>query len=78
MSEKSGELFPCSTTSEARCHCGQLVAILKKNGVELKCKRCKRLILIPFTSLSSHDGSELSFQRVPEDAMPCILTPDHQ
>jgi hypothetical protein len=54
------------------------MAILKKDGVELKCKRCKRLILIPFTSLSSHDGSELSFQRVPEDAMPCILTPEHQ
>ena len=43
---------PCTTTSEARCHCGQLMAILKKDGVELKCKRCKRLVFIPFTVLS--------------------------
>jgi len=36
--------------SEARCECGQLVAKLRQNGVELKCKRCKRIVLIPFSS----------------------------
>lgn len=36
--------------AEARCHCGQLMAILRKDGVELKCKRCKRITLIPFSS----------------------------
>jgi len=35
-------------SEEARCHCGHLVAILRKTGVELKCKRCKRLLFIPF------------------------------
>jgi len=38
---------------EARCHCGQLVAKVSVNGIELKCKRCKRLILLPFSSLNS-------------------------
>ena len=36
---------------EARCECGQLIAKLRKDGVELKCKRCKRIVLIPFESL---------------------------
>jgi hypothetical protein len=37
-----------SKSEEARCHCGHLVAKLRRTGVELKCKRCKRLLLIPF------------------------------
>ncbi|MDA0738899.1 MAG: hypothetical protein O2999_10745 [Nitrospirae bacterium] len=35
-------------TREARCHCGYLVAKLRKDGVELKCRRCKRIIVLPF------------------------------
>jgi phage FluMu protein Com len=38
--------------SEARCECGQLVAKLGIGSLELKCKRCKRLVSIPFSSLS--------------------------
>ena len=34
---------------ETRCECGQLVAKLRPEGVELKCKRCKRLVLIPYS-----------------------------
>ena len=37
--------------TEARCECGQLVAKLGVGGVELKCKRCKRLVSIPFKVL---------------------------
>ncbi len=37
--------------NEARCHCGQLVAKLHREGVELKCKRCKRIISIPYTNI---------------------------
>ncbi len=40
---------PTDTQHETRCECGQLVAILRPEGVELKCKRCKRLVLIPYT-----------------------------
>jgi len=51
-----------SGPSEARCECGQLVAKLKVGGVELKCKRCKRLVSIPFSSLLD---SEVTFQLCP-------------
>lgn len=36
---------------ETRCECGQLVAKLRPHGVELKCKRCKRLVLIPYSKV---------------------------
>lgn len=36
---------------ETRCECGQLIAKLRKSGIELKCKRCKRIVLIPFSSI---------------------------
>jgi phage FluMu protein Com len=48
-----------SSQSEARCECGQLVAKLGVGGIELKCKRCKRLVSIPFSSLSN---SEVTFR----------------
>ncbi len=44
---------------EARCECGQLVAKLGVESVELKCKRCKRLVSIPFSTLSR---SEVTLQ----------------
>jgi len=36
---------------EVRCHCGQLVARIVREGLELKCKRCRRLFVIPFPSI---------------------------
>lgn len=40
---------PCmSEDHEARCECGQLMAKVRMDGLELKCKRCKRIVLIPF------------------------------
>jgi phage FluMu protein Com len=32
---------------EVRCECGNLLARVVANGVELKCRRCKRTVLIP-------------------------------
>ncbi|NKE73792.1 Com family DNA-binding transcriptional regulator [Nitrospiraceae bacterium HYJII51-Mn-bac16s-1-B09] len=32
---------------QVRCDCGQLVARLTSLGVEIKCKRCKRITIIP-------------------------------
>ena len=40
---------PQTQYKEARCHCGQLVAKLHRDGVELKCKRCKRIVSIPYS-----------------------------
>ena len=36
---------------ETRCECGQLIAKLRQAGIELKCKRCKRIVLIPFSAI---------------------------
>jgi hypothetical protein len=36
---------------ETRCECGQLIAKVRGQGLELKCKRCKRIIVIPFASI---------------------------
>jgi phage FluMu protein Com len=36
---------------ETRCACGQLIAKVRGQGLELKCKRCKRIIIIPFASI---------------------------
>ena len=32
---------------ELRCLCGSLVARLVPGGVELRCRRCKRLVVVP-------------------------------
>jgi hypothetical protein len=41
--------------ADARCECGQLIAKLRNDGVELKCKRCKRIVLIPY-SMAGRDA----------------------
>ena len=33
-----------------RCCCGSLLARLVPNGVELKCRRCKRQVIVPLAS----------------------------
>ena len=47
-------------TKEARCHCGHLVARLCKEGVELKCKRCKRIVILPL-----HANGDLEYAFTP-------------
>lgn len=37
--------------SETRCQCGQLIAKVKGRTLELKCKRCKRIVIIPFSAI---------------------------
>jgi phage FluMu protein Com len=37
--------------SETRCECGQLIAKIRGQRLELKCKRCKRIVVIPFSSI---------------------------
>lgn len=31
---------------DVRCLCGSLVAKIKKTGIELKCRRCKRIAFV--------------------------------
>jgi phage FluMu protein Com len=37
--------------AETRCECGQLIAKVRGNGLELKCKRCKRIVHISFNAI---------------------------
>jgi hypothetical protein len=36
---------------EVRCLCGSLLARLVPEGVELKCRRCKRTAIVPLASI---------------------------
>lgn len=52
--EMAGPTTPMSHTAgcgETRCECGQLMAKVRRQGLELKCKRCKRIVVIPFSSI---------------------------
>jgi len=42
----------CGPRSETRCECGQLIAKVVGGRLELKCKRCKRIVIIPFSSIA--------------------------
>ena len=44
---------PRRATHECRCGCGSLLARLRPDGVELKCRRCKRVVMLPFAELST-------------------------
>lgn len=44
---------PPPDDSDVRCHCGALLARLVEGGVEIKCRRCKRVVVVP---LSKDDG----------------------
>jgi hypothetical protein len=41
-----------NTSAECRCLCGSLVARIVAEGVELKCKRCKRVLIVAFEARS--------------------------
>ncbi len=36
-----------ATGQDVRCGCGNLLARLVPGGVELKCRRCKRAVVVP-------------------------------
>ncbi len=50
MANQSHEREPAapaaSEDNALRCHCGSLLARLVPGGVEVKCRRCKRTIVI--------------------------------
>lgn len=51
MTLAKSELETTLTKRETRCECGQLIAKVRGHGLELKCKRCKRIVVIPFASI---------------------------
>jgi len=42
---KTGE--PPDSNKQLRCDCGSLLARLVAQGVEIKCRRCKRQVILP-------------------------------
>ena len=43
-----GEAPPAvvATAAEVRCHCGSLLARVIADRIELKCRRCKRVVVV--------------------------------
>jgi len=44
---------PTKPENSLRCGCGSLLARLVEDGVELKCRRCKRQVVVPFAAKGS-------------------------
>lgn len=42
------------TERDVRCRCGSLMARLTQAGVELKCRRCKRMVVVPLDGMTGH------------------------
>jgi len=40
---------------ESRCECGNLIFKITNNGIELKCNRCKRIKLVPFSEKKKNE-----------------------
>ncbi len=50
------------SSDEVRCHCGSLMARVTEHGIELKCRRCKRVVLVA-TDHVSRDWVAVSLHR---------------
>ena len=48
------------TCDDVRCRCGQLVARWAEEGIEIKCKRCRRLVTIAFGSIAGRPPAMLA------------------
>lgn len=40
-----------ATGDQCRCHCGSMLARMVRDGLELKCRKCKSLVLITHEEL---------------------------
>jgi hypothetical protein len=45
--EAAGPCRCAAAGTELRCDCGNLLARRVEDGVELKCRRCKRTVVLP-------------------------------
>ena len=51
MASTTSPIDRSADCGETRCECGQLIAKVRGQLLELKCKRCKRLVVIPLSSI---------------------------
>ena len=40
---------------QCRCECGNLLAKMASEGIEVKCRRCKRIVLIRFADIEGYE-----------------------
>ncbi len=40
---------------QCRCECGNLLAKIALDGIEVKCRRCKRIVLIRFADIEGYE-----------------------
>ena len=63
------EAHPAHPEGDCRCLCGSLLARVVDGGVELKCRRCKRTLLVPLeaptapVSTAARDGESIPVRR---------------
>ena len=58
MSALVGDSAGCAPAgADCRCLCGSLLARVVPGGVELKCRRCKRTLLVPLTPSESRHAA---------------------
>lgn len=44
---------------DVRCCCGSLLAKLVEGGVQLKCRRCKKVVVVPFDPKDAGDDIKI-------------------
>ena len=57
--ETPNPVIPKRDSAERRCLCGSLVARHVPGGVELKCRRCKRTLVVPLEPAPNAAGAAL-------------------
>ncbi len=73
MTDAQPPLKPTSGV-DCRCVCGSLVARLVEGGVELKCRRCKRTLVVPLSPEAREQDPNPSPNPSP-DATPHRVSP---
>lgn len=66
LSVQTSETTPKPTSSDCRCVCGRLAARVVPGGIELKCRRCKRKILVAVSGRFALVRSEGAIALEPE------------
>lgn len=58
--EKKTGFSGCAEEKPFRCLCGSLLARIVPNGVELKCRKCKRHIIVPLREENGMEKIEIA------------------
>jgi phage FluMu protein Com len=48
-------MAPSEASQQLRCACGNLLAKATERGIELQCRRCKRIVVVPYDQLAGRE-----------------------